>query len=88
MCTAILVSLVHTDVCIPSNADVHSVRHGVGSDRRIGSRFLYSGPGYGGSCFPKDVSVSSTLSLDAKYFSSLMLRLAYILGARAHRQGV
>src|SRR4029077_10982821 len=42
-------------LCHATGANVHSVRLGVGSDSRIGKRFLYAGPGYGGSCFPKDV---------------------------------
>ena len=43
-------------LCDKVGVDVHSVRVGVGSDSRIGGKFLYSGPGYGGSCFPKDVT--------------------------------
>ena len=42
-------------LCEEVGADVQSVRMGVGSDPRIGPQFLHAGPGYGGSCFPKDV---------------------------------
>jgi UDPglucose 6-dehydrogenase len=42
-------------LCDVTGADVTEVRHGIATDSRIGSQFLYPGPGYGGSCFPKDV---------------------------------
>ena len=55
------------NLCELLGADVDSVRRGVGTDSRIGKRFLFPGIGYGGSCFPKDVQALAKSSQDAKY---------------------
>ena len=44
------------DLCEAVGGDVQDVARGIGMDRRIGNKFLHAGPGFGGSCFPKDVS--------------------------------
>ena len=54
-------------LCERLGADVDMVRRGVGSDERIGKRFLFPGIGYGGSCFPKDVQALVKSSKDANY---------------------
>ena len=54
-------------LCELLGADVDMVRRGIGSDERIGKRFLFPGIGYGGSCFPKDVQALSKSAADANY---------------------
>ena len=54
-------------LCERFGADVDMVRKGIGSDDRIGKRFLFSGIGYGGSCFPKDVQALSKSAQQADY---------------------
>ncbi|MBS1947556.1 MAG: UDP-glucose/GDP-mannose dehydrogenase family protein [Bacteroidetes bacterium] len=54
-------------LCERLGADVDMVRRGIGSDERIGKRFLFPGIGYGGSCFPKDVQALVKSSIDAGY---------------------
>ncbi len=55
------------DLCELTGADVNSVRVGIASDTRIGSKFLYPGCGYGGSCFPKDVKALVKTAADHGY---------------------
>ena len=54
-------------LCELLGADVDMVRKGVGSDNRIGKRFLFPGIGYGGSCFPKDVQALAKSAEEVKY---------------------
>ncbi|MDB5134973.1 MAG: UDP-glucose/GDP-mannose dehydrogenase family protein [Mucilaginibacter sp.] len=55
------------NLCELVGADVDMVRRGIGSDDRIGKRFLFSGIGYGGSCFPKDVQALAKSAEENKY---------------------
>ena len=63
-------------LCERLNADVDMVRLGIGSDERIGKRFLFPGIGYGGSCFPKDVQAlvksSTEVDYDFKILNAVM----------------
>jgi UDPglucose 6-dehydrogenase len=53
------------DLCEKVGADVQQVAKGIGLDNRIGSKFLHAGPGYGGSCFPKDTLALTRTAIDA-----------------------
>ena len=55
------------NICSRVGANVDHVRKGIGSDQRIGSKFLFAGLGYGGSCFPKDVKAVVRTAEDAGY---------------------
>ncbi len=66
------------DFCEKSGADVFEVAKGMGLDKRIGNRFLNPGPGYGGSCFPKDTNAMAYMG--KKYGAQLSLIEATIRG--------
>jgi UDPglucose 6-dehydrogenase len=69
-------------LCETVGADVTQVRRGIGSDRRIGQAFLFPGPGYGGSCFPKDVKALIRTGTENK----LPLDILSAVEAANHRQ--
>lgn len=66
---AVRISFVNeiANLCDIVGADVYQVSKALGMDKRIGPKFLHPGPGYGGSCFPKDVSALARLSEDVGY---------------------
>jgi UDPglucose 6-dehydrogenase len=60
------------NLCDILGADINHVRKGIGSDSRIGSKFLYPGTGYGGSCFPKDVKALIKTAIDSGYMLNVV----------------
>ncbi len=60
------------NICERVGADVNHVRHGIGSDSRIGYSFIYPGCGYGGSCFPKDVQALIKTSTNSGYTPGIL----------------
>lgn len=61
-----------SQVCEAVGADIDMVREGIGMDSRIGPQFLYAGPGYGGSCFPKDTEALKKTALDSGHELSII----------------
>jgi UDPglucose 6-dehydrogenase len=66
------------NICELAGADIEEVCQGIGSDRRIGSGFLRAGIGYGGSCFPKDVSAFGSVANDLGYDFRLLHEVSNI----------
>lgn len=71
------------NLCEKVGADVHQVAKGMGLDRRIGPKFLHPGPGYGGSCFPKDTR--ALLEITKKYGTNFHIVDAVIRVNQAQR---
>lgn len=73
------------NVCELVGADVDSVRYGVGTDERIGKRFLFPGIGYGGSCFPKDVRALEQTALESGYDFQILRSVTKVNEKQKHR---
>ena len=63
------------NICERTGANIQSIRLGIGSDKRIGYKFIYAGCGYGGSCFPKDVNGLINTSLSVGYTPQLLSKV-------------
>ena len=73
------------DLCEKVGADVHDVARGIGLDGRIGRKFLHPGPGFGGSCFPKDTLALAHTAREAKAPQTLVERVIEVNSARKKR---
>jgi UDPglucose 6-dehydrogenase len=76
------------DLCEKVGADVHDVARGIGLDGRIGRKFLHPGPGYGGSCFPKDTLALVRTAQDYGAPSRLVEATVQVNDARKSRMAV
>ncbi len=70
------------DLCEKTGADIAEVSHGMGLDQRIGARFLSPGPGFGGSCFPKDTQALARIAQEAGAPSRLVETVVAVNDAR------
>ena len=75
------------DLCERVGADVHELARGIGLDRRIGGKFLHAGPGYGGSCFPKDTLALMRIAQEAGAPSRLVEATVQVNEARKAGMG-
>jgi UDPglucose 6-dehydrogenase len=73
------------DLCEKLDADVQDVARGIGLDNRIGAKFLHAGPGYGGSCFPKDTLALVKTAQDANSPTRLIETVVEVNGRRKKR---
>jgi len=75
------------DLCERAGANVQQVAIGMGLDRRIGAKFLHAGPGYGGSCFPKDVEALIKSGRDYDASLRIAQTVALVNDERKHAMG-
>ena len=75
------------DLCEVVGADVQQVSRGIGLDNRIGSKFLHAGPGYGGSCFPKDTLALLKTAEDAETPLRIVESVVAVNDARKRAMG-
>src|SRR6185436_6295239 len=73
------------DLCEKVGADVHDVARGIGLDGRIGQKFLHPGPGYGGSCFPKDTRALTYTAQQANAPQTIVEQVIVVNDARKKR---
>ena len=73
------------DLCEKVGADVHDVARGIGLDGRIGRKFLHPGPGFGGSCFPKDTLALAYTAREANAPQTIVEQVIEVNNARKKR---